>query len=167
MYLKENKKVLFVVKRETEIDSRDVKERYQILPEEIIILESDELDQIEPFGELMREILLYVYQKNIEEIVIVDTKKDRKDSVDVLGIIGKNIDPQKNMSTLHYLFTHCHPEFSNTTLIEGLEGNDSFIDTKQKSVEVIRRHPLMPPSVKVTELPIGSENEKQHKINVL
>jgi len=166
MYLNENKKVLFLVGRKKEINFYNVKHRYQILPEEIILLESSELDNIEPFGELMREILLHVYQKNIEEIVVVNTNKDRKDSEDILGRISKSIDQQKNINTFHYLFTHCHPEFSNTTIMDWFEGNHSFIDTNQKSVEVIRRHPLMPPSVKVTELRIGNENETQHEIDV-
>ncbi|KAA9021036.1 carbonic anhydrase [Niallia endozanthoxylica] len=166
MYLKENKKVLFVVGREKEIDFHDVKHRYQVRPEEMILLESDELDKIEPFGELMREILLHVYQKNIEEIVIVDTNKDRKDSEDILGRIGESIDPHQSMSTLHYLFTHCNPEFSNTTIMEWFEGNHSFIGTNQKSVEVIRSHPLMPSSVKVMELRIGHENETQHEVDI-
>ena len=54
------------------------------LPEEIIILKSNELDRIEPFGDLMRDILIHVYQNNIEEIFIVDPKEDRKNSKDVL-----------------------------------------------------------------------------------
>ena len=55
-----------------------VKRINHFLPEEIIILKSNELDKIEPFGDLMRDILIHVYQKNIEEILIVDPKEDRK-----------------------------------------------------------------------------------------
>ena len=48
----------------------------------------------------MRDILIYVYQKNIEEILIVDPKEDRKNIGNVLGEIEKNIDLQKNIRTL-------------------------------------------------------------------
>src|SRR3954452_13416658 len=105
MYLEENKKVLFVMGMEQELDYGYMKQRYNIPPENIIILESDELDRIQPFGDLMRDILLNVYEKNIEEIFIVDTKKDRKNLENILDIIGKNI------PTLNYIFTHCKPEF--------------------------------------------------------
>ena len=70
------------------------------LPEELIILKSNELARIEPFGDLMRDILIYVYQNNIEEILIVEPKEDRKNLEDVLGEIEKNIDLQKNIRTL-------------------------------------------------------------------
>ena len=53
----------------------------------------------------MRDILIHVYQNNIEEILIVEPKEDRKNSEDVLGEIEKNIDLQKNIRTLDYLFT--------------------------------------------------------------
>ena len=46
----------------------------------------------------MRDILIHVYQKNIEEIFIVDPKEDRKNSKDVLGKIEKNIDLQREHS---------------------------------------------------------------------
>ena len=146
MCLVENKKVLFLVGREQEIDYGYVKQRYHILPEEIIILESDELDRIQPFGDLMRDILLNVYEKNIEEIFIVDTEEDRKNLENILGIIGKNI------PTLNYIFTHCKPEFPDRTIKEWFEGKNILIDDRKNTIEVIRCHPLMPRSVKVTEV---------------
>ena len=69
MDLAENKKVLLVVGMEQELDEGYVKKIYHILPEEIIILESNELDRIEPFGDLMRDILITCvskkYRRNI------------------------------------------------------------------------------------------------------
>ena len=38
----------------------------------------------------MRDILINVYEKNIEEIFIVDTKEDRKNLEDIFGKIEKN-----------------------------------------------------------------------------
>ena len=98
MDLEENKKVLLVVGMKQELDESVIKKIDHFLPEEIIILESNELDKIEPFGDLMRDILIHVYQKNIEEILIVEPKEDRKNSEDVLGKIEKNIDIQKEYS---------------------------------------------------------------------
>ena len=42
----------------------------------------------EPFGDLMRDILIYVYQNNIEEILIVDPNRI-KNIGNVLGEIER------------------------------------------------------------------------------
>ena len=152
MDLEENKKVLLVVGMKQELDESDMKKIDHYLSEEIIILESNELDKIEPFGDLMRNILLHVYQKNIEEIFIAEPKEDRKNSIDVIGNIENNIKLKENIRTLDYLFTYCDPEFPNKTIKEWFEGNHLIVDNRKDSIDVIRRHPLMPPSVKVTVL---------------
>ena len=100
----------------------------------------------------MRDILIQVYQKNIEEILIVEPKEDRKNLTDVLGKIEKNIQLKKNIRTLDYLFTYCDPEFPARTMKEWFEGNSISVHGIQHTIDVIRRHPLMPPSVKVTVL---------------
>ena len=131
MDLEENKKVLLVVGMEQELAEGDMKRIAHILPEELIILKSNELARIEPFGDLMRDILIYVYQNNIEEILIVDPKEDRKKLEDVLGEIEKNIDLQKNIRTLDYLFTYCDPEFPARTIKEWFEGNHILVNEIQ------------------------------------
>ena len=78
MNSKENTKVLLVVGMKQQLDEEDVKKINPFLPEEIIILERNELDRIEPFGDLMRNILIHVYQKNIEEIFIVQFQKRKE-----------------------------------------------------------------------------------------
>lgn len=152
MRLKENKKVLFIVGMEQKIDFHYVKQRYHILPEEILILESDELDRIQPYGDLMRDILLHVYQNDIEEIFIVQNKDDRKNNEDIQSMIEKSEDLQHNHQTLNYLFKNANPEFPEGSMREWFEGNHRLKEDNQNKIEVIRRHPLMPPSVKVTEL---------------
>ena len=83
-----------------------------ILPEEIIILKSNELDRIEPFGDLMRDILIHVYQKNIEEIFIADPKEDQKEFEDVLGEIEKNIELQIEHSYIRlFIYLLCIQNF--------------------------------------------------------
>ncbi|WP_338448324.1 hypothetical protein R4Z09_19025 [Niallia oryzisoli] len=164
MHLKVNKKVLFVVGMEQKIDFRYVKQRYHILPEEILIIESDELDRIQPYGDLMRDILLHVYQKNIEDIFIVHDKEDRKKSEDIKSIMEKSKALQHNQHTLDYLFGNANPEFPEGSIREWLEGNYRLIEDIQNKIEVIRRHPLMPSSVKVTELRLGKDNETQFDI---
>ncbi len=159
MYLEENKKVLFVVGMEQNVNIEYVKEKYQLLPEEIHMIESDELDRIEPFGDLMRDILLYVYQKDIEEIVIVDQSGKRNHSESILSMIDNRLDMQNSNSILDYLFSHGNPEFQEGTIREWIEGSHRIIEDRQDNVEKIRRHPLMPDSIIVTNLRLDQEWE--------
>ena len=152
MNLVENKKVLLVVGMKQELDDGYIKKLEHFSQEEVIVLKSNELDGIEPFGDLMRDILIQVYQKDIEEILIVEPKKDRKNLTDVLSKIEKNIQFKKNTRTLDYLFTYCDPEFPARTMKEWLEGNSISVHGIQHTIDMIRRHPLMPPFIKVSEL---------------
>ncbi len=127
MCLIKNKKVLLLVERDQEIDYEDMKQRYHILQEEMIILESDELDRVQPFGDLMRDILIYVYKKKIEEIFIVNTKSDKKNSEDLLGINGNNL------QTFNYIFTHCKPQFPDRTLKDWFEGKNKLIGSYKEN----------------------------------
>ena len=152
MDLEENKKVLLVVGMKQELDNESIKKIEHFNSDEIVILKSNELDKFEPFGDLMRDILIHVYEKNIEEILIVEPKEDLKNLTDVLSKIENNIQFKKNIRTLDYLFTYCDPEFPARTMKEWLEGTPTSVDGIQHTIEGIRRHPLMPPAVKVTEL---------------
>ncbi|WP_071394305.1 carbonic anhydrase [Bacillus tuaregi] len=160
MYRGENRKVLFVVGVGQEIEDDFFTPCYPLPQENIHILESDELEEIEPFGDTLRDILIHVYQKNINEIVIIHSKED---SEDIFGKMGNSINYEENNATLDYLFTHYHPEFPNSTLGDWLKGNNRLKDSRQTAAERIRRHPLVPQNVKITELPISLKPEKQLK----
>ena len=88
----------------------------------------------------------------LEKILIVEPKEDRKNSEEVLGKIEKNLDIQKKIHTLDYLFTYCDSEFPVKTIKEWFEGNHILVDNLKHSIDIMHRHPLMPPSVTVTVL---------------
>ena len=122
---------------------------------------------ITPFGDLMRDIIVAVYQENVEEILVVDTKDDQTNKRDILNKIYKNKELQEKIQTVNYLFKTCKPEFPGDSINEWLEGSNTSTDGIQNMVSVISRHPLMPAHVRVMELFISSENEKQSEIEVV
>ena len=125
------------------------------------------MDQsFQPFGDLMRDIIVAVYQENVEEIFVVATKDDQKNTGDILNKIYENKELQEKIQTLDYLFKNCMPEFPEGSISEWLEGSKTLTDGVQNNVNVIRHHPLMPSHVKVTELFIDKENEKRSEIDV-
>lgn len=149
MLIEENKKVLFVVGMDQKLDYEYIERKYHLLPQEIIVIESDEVGRIQPFGDLMRDILKLVYVKRIEEILIVENKVERK--FDLLEAIEKNLNINKKMATLDYLFDHCKTEFPNKSLKEWLLGDEEIREDKQDLAEILRSHPLMPNSINVKQ----------------
>ncbi len=121
---------------------------------------------ISPFGDVMRNILLSVYQENVEEIVIVDGKEDQKKAADILRKIQEHKEMQEKIQTLDYLFKNCMPEFTEGTIVQWLTGRKITKDRVRKNVNVIRNHPLMPSNVIVSGLVIDPENETFSEIRV-
>ncbi|MFC3885574.1 carbonic anhydrase [Bacillus songklensis] len=165
MYIDEKKKVLFVIGMEHKLE-RLIKQATNVNPENIIILQSYEPVISQPFDDLMRDIIVAVYQENVEEIFVVATKDDQKNTGNILNKIYENKGLQEKIQTLDYLFKNCMPEFPEGNISEWLEGSETLTDGVQNSVNVIRHHPLMPSYVKVTELFIDKENEKLSEIDV-
>ena len=152
MSLAENKRVLFVVRMEQELDYEYILQKYHIRSEEVSVIESHEINRIHPFGDLMRDILKQVYVKNIEEVFIVNNEGERKNDLDLLRKMEKNLELGKDISTLNYLFDHCMAEFSDRTVKEWLVGNEEILEAEQSVVEIICSHPLMPDSIKVKQV---------------
>jgi carbonic anhydrase len=160
MKIDENKKVLLVTGMEHNPES--VMKKLQGYKSDNIFILQCYGPAISPFGDVMRGIILAVYQEKVEEIFVSVSKDDQENINEILKKIYENKNSQGKMQTLDYLFKNCMPEFPTGSVRDWLEGNGT--DSMQNIVNVIRNHPLMPPNVKVTELLI--ENENQSKVAV-
>ncbi|WP_318504114.1 carbonic anhydrase [Bacillus sp. T3] len=158
MNLEEQKKVLFVIGMEHNLETI-IKQNMNINPESSLFIHRDRPEALEPFGNLMRDIIISVYMENVEEIYLVSTQDEKKKEKSILNKIYEKIESQEEIQTLDYLFKNCMPEFPDSNLIEWLEGSQTLTDV-QKRIDVIRNHPLMPSNIKVTELFIHQENKK-------
>jgi carbonic anhydrase len=145
MYIDETKKVLLVMGMEQDLDGIR-------LPENSTILQTSELERIKPFNDLMRDIILAVYQHNIEEIFVVAANENRENREDILKLLDENKDLQEKIKTLDSLYIPYTPGFTDRSIREWMEGSPELIKDLYQTAEVIRRHPLMPSSVKVREL---------------
>ncbi|WP_147534350.1 carbonic anhydrase [Bacillus marasmi] len=153
----ENTKVLFVIGMEHKLENI-IKQKMSINPESILFIHGYRHDAIEPFGNLMREIILAVYMENVEEIYLVSMHDVKKNDRSILNKICERIGSQEEIETVDYLFKNCRPEFPNSNVKEWLEGSKPL--TTAERTDVIRNHPLMPTNVKVTELFIDMVGEK-------
>lgn len=159
----EKNKVLFVIGMEQKLE-RFIKEETNVNPENMIILQTYQPVVSHPYDDLMRDIIIAVYQDNVEEIVVVSTNDYQKNTGDILNKIYKNKELQDKIQTLDYLFKNCMPEFPAGTVSVWLQGGKTLTDSVQKTVNIIRNHPLLPSHVKVKELYIDQENEKLSEI---
>lgn len=145
----EQKKVLFVVGIEHKLETL-IKQRMNIDPESILFIHHDRPEDLEPFGNLMRDIIVAVYMENVEEIYLVSSNADKKNEGVILDKIYERLGSEEEIQTLDYLFKNCMPEFPNRNLREWLEGSKSKTD--REAADFIRNHPLIPSDVKVTNI---------------
>lgn len=147
----ERKKILFVVGMEHKLENF-IQQKMKINPENMVYIYYNRLEDLEPFGNVMRNTIAAVYMENVEEIYLVSTNNDQKNEGSSLNKILRKIGPQAEMQTLDYLFKNCMPEFPGKNISDWIEGSRTLADDIQNSMNVIRNHPLMPSDIKVSEL---------------
>lgn len=159
MNMDEEKKVLFVIGMEQY--SEGIMKKITSLHPNSLILPCYE-PTLSPFSDFMRDIIMAVYQEDVEEIFLTVSNDDRESNRENLTELYENKGLQEKLQTLDYLFKNCISDFPQGSMREWLEGNATSSNSMQNIVHVIRNHPLMPSNVKVTEFLI--ENEKQSEI---
>ncbi|SHO44277.1 beta-class carbonic anhydrase [Anaerocolumna xylanovorans] len=111
-----------------------------------------------PFGSAIRSLLIGIYELEIEEILVIghtDCGARHTDSSKMIekmkerGITSKNIDMLK----------YCGVDFDSW-----LGGFANLEASVRKSVEVIKKHPLIPESVKVYGLIIDSVTGELNRV---
>lgn len=145
------KKLFFVIGLNHKIE-HILNENSNMNPETFLILQSYQ-QVISPFGDLMRDIIMAVYQKNVDEIIVAAAVEENKPNLEaIFKKIYEKKELQKKIETFDYLFKHCRPEFPRGTIKEWLEGSGTLHENINTTVNIIRNHPLIPSDVKVREL---------------
>lgn len=151
MYLNAEKKALFITNGEYKLDIL-MKQTNIIDPEAIIVLQNYGTLISQNFDEIMREIIIAVYEENVEEIFVVASKKHQPKSKDIVDSLYENKEMRDKIQELDYLFKTCKPELSEDSVFEWLESSNSIVENVESNIDIIRHHPLLPPQVQVTEL---------------
>jgi carbonic anhydrase len=101
-----------------------------------------------PFGSIMGSILVAIYELKAEEICIIGHYDCGMSSVDPDKFVAKMKDRGISDDTLDTL------KYSGLDLKNWLKGFDNVSDSVQKSVDLVRNHPLLPKGVLVHGLVI-------------
>lgn len=162
MNIEKKKKMLFLIGIEQNQEAFNNK----FNNENIVFLQCYQPLIAQPFDDLMRDILIAVYQENVEKIVVVASKKDQKMKRATLAIMLGNKGLQEKIQTLDYLFKNTMTEFPAGNIKEWLEADGSLMERVKNTVNLIQHHPLMPSNVKVKELWVDQGLENQLEIEV-
>jgi carbonic anhydrase len=162
MNLDKNKKALFLTDIENGLEPI-LQEVTNIQPENMLTIQSYGTVISHPYGDIMRSVIIAIYQENVEEIFVVGTKDKRTATDNILTQLESMKD---KIQTLDYLFQNCMPEFSGGTVDEWLNEKENGSDNIEKSVNTIRHHPLVPSHVKVRSLIVNNKDGKFSNVEV-
>ncbi|MDA2517818.1 MULTISPECIES: carbonic anhydrase [Bacillus cereus group] len=156
-----NKKVLLLTDIEYGIEPI-IQQVTNIQQENMLTIHSYDSVIVHPYGDIMRSIIIAIYQENVEEIIVVGIEDKETDVVN-LQIQRDSI---KNNRELDYLFENCMPEFSSGSLDEWLSGKENVSENIEKSIDMICHHPLVPSDVKVYGFKIDRTRGKETVVKI-
>ncbi|MFE7374888.1 carbonic anhydrase [Bacillus cereus] len=156
-----NKKVLLLTDIEHGIEPI-IQQVTNIQQENMLTIHSHDSVIVHPYGDIMRSIIIAIYQENVEEIFVVGIEDKETDVVN-LQIQRDSI---KNNRELDYLFENCMPEFSSGSLDEWLSGKENVSENIEKSIDMICHHPLVPSDVKVYGFKIDRTRGKETVVKI-
>lgn len=162
MNVDKNQKVLFLIDMDNGLESI-LQEVTNIQPENMLTIQCYGPVISNPYGDIMRSVIIAIYQENVEEIFVVGTHDKGTSSLNILT----QLDSMKDkIQTLDYLFKNNRPEFSGDTVNEWLNGKENDYDNIEKCVNIIHHHPLMPSHVKVRGLIVNTKDGKPSIVEV-
>ncbi|HFJ9453734.1 carbonic anhydrase [Bacillus tropicus] len=156
-----NKKVLLLTDIEHGIEPI-IQQVTNVQRENMLTIHSYDSVIVHPYGDIMRSIIIAIYEENVKEIFVVGIE-DKETNVVNLQIQRDSI---KNNKELDYLFKNCMPEFSSGSLKEWLSGKENVSENIEKSIDMIRHHPLVPSNVKVHGFKIDRTGGKETVVEV-
>ncbi|MED2033211.1 carbonic anhydrase [Bacillus thuringiensis] len=156
-----NKKVLLLTDIEHGIEP-SIQQVTNIQQENMLTIHSYDSVIVHPYGGIMRSIIIAIYQENVKEIFVVGIEDKETSSVN----LQTQRDFIKDNIELDYLFKNCMPEFSSGSLNQWLSAQKNVSENIEKSIDMIRHHPLVPSDIEVHGFIIDRTGEKETVVKV-
>lgn len=154
------KKVLFIIGMEDPLEQW-LYSALPVPPEQMMVLKSYGPVISEPYDSLMRSVIIAVYQENVEEIFVIGSAV-RDESIsnqnDFISKMKQKGVTAVKIQTVEYLFKHCFPGFTGNDIGEWMERSKTVTYDIKQSVDLIRRHPLIPSGIRVYGLLMDTVN---------
>lgn len=107
-----------------------------------------------PFGSMMRSIIVAIYELGAEEICIVGHHGCGMAGLEASSVLSKAEAKGVSMETIDAI------QFAGVNINEWLTGFTSVEESVASSVEMIKKHPLLPPGISVHGLVICPDTGK-------
>jgi carbonic anhydrase len=104
-----------------------------------------------PFGNIMRSILVAIYELNANEVLIIGHHQCGMTAIDPTNVVNHMEERGISGDVIHTL------RHSGIDLNRWLTGFDSVRESVENSVDIVRHHPLLPPGIPVHGLIIHPE----------
>ena len=107
-----------------------------------------------PFGSIIRSIIVAIYEFNTDEVLVIGHKNCGMSNINGEEIINKIISRGVSKETIDTINN------SGINIDKWLHGFDSVEDSVKESVDLIKKHPLIPKEIKVHGLIMDPESGK-------
>ena len=107
-----------------------------------------------PFGSIIRSIIVAIYEFDTDEVLVIGHKNCGMSNINGKETINKIINRGVTKETIETLNN------SGIDIKKWLHGFDSVEEFVKESVELIKKHPLIPRDIKVHGLIMDSESGK-------
>lgn len=104
-----------------------------------------------PFGSIMRSILVSIYEFNTNDVLVIGHHKCGMSNLDIPCTLDKIVKRGVSPQVIETLSN------SGIDIKKWLHGFDSVEESVRESVELIKRHPLVPKDIRVHGLIIDPE----------
>ena len=104
-----------------------------------------------PFGSIIRSIIVAIYEFNTDEVLVIGHKNCGMSNINGEDIINKIISRGVSKETIDTINN------SGINIDKWLHGFDSVEDSVKESVDLIKKHPLIPKEIKVHGLIMDPE----------
>ncbi|MBS8266279.1 hypothetical protein DYI25_17800 [Mesobacillus boroniphilus] len=141
---------------------------YPLFPEitnkknkDMMILNSFGAVITQPYGCLIRNIILALYNENVEEIYIVGEMESKEiilNKEEILSKIKENGASEEIIKTINYI------DVVERDVISWLAGPQNIEDVLKKNKELIKGHPLIPKSMPVHAYIANSETGEYYQV---
>ena len=112
-----------------------------------------------PFGSIIRSIIVAIYEFNTDEVLVIGHKGCGMSTIDGETTINKIVERGVSRETIETLTN------SGIDIKKWLHGFDSIEHSVLESIELIKKHPLVPKDVKVHGLIMDPESRKLEVIS--
>lgn len=162
-------KKLFLIGMEDNVEEA-LQQKWGVPLQDMLILKIIGPEITQPYGDLMRDIIIKVYNENVKSIFVVGVKEGEQavlSSKDILTKLSKQKDVEKKVATLNYIFKNCMVGFPYDTVTGWLRGSGSVIQGIERSIEILRHHPLIPDYMKIQGVIWDEKNKAFQEIDHL